>query len=81
MQAKVKSVRHIFCLCEMVVMGLGNNVSGEAESPLGTFLFVPNACSATRQQRLIYALARHLSIHMFEVAETSVAVVRESWRR
>ena len=52
-----------------------------AKSPLGTFLFVPNGRSATRQQRLIYALARHLSIQMFEVVETIVAVVRESSRR
>ena len=40
-------------------------------------IFVPNGLSWTRQQSLIYALARHLSIQMFEVAETIVIVVRE----
>ena len=62
----------------MVVLGCQAGHASEAESLLGTFLFVSNGRLWTRQQRLTYALDRHLSIQMFEVAETIVVVVRES---
>ena len=46
-----------------------------------TFLNVPDGCSGTWQYCLTYALVRHLSIQMLEVAQTIAFVVPENARR
>ena len=52
-----------------------------ARSPFGTFLYVPNGRSEAQQQRLTYALARHPSIQILEIAQTIEFVMLESqWR-